>query len=257
MSADDEKPAKPSMAKLKTGAFQRDLALTRLGVGAGSQMAVHTLKNVFRSGKARESANRVFYERQARVLADELGQLKGGVMKAGQMLSLYGKYFLPPEAVAVLSELQDSTQPVDWAVMQPVLERNIGARRVAELEVDLNPIGAASLGQVHRARRKSDGLELAVKIQYPGVAAAIDSDVRTLWNVVLFTRVAPKGLSLAPVFDEVREMLHREVDYLAERRFTEDYGRRLADDPRFVVPRVLDAYSGEQVLTTSFEAGVS
>ncbi|HEU0195945.1 MAG TPA: AarF/ABC1/UbiB kinase family protein [Nevskiaceae bacterium] len=257
MHEDESKSQKPSMRRLKTGAIQRDLAITRLSVGAGSQIAAHTLLNVFRTASGRDAANRAFYERQARALADQLGQLKGGVMKAGQMLSLYGQYFLPPEAVKVLSELQDSTQPVDWAVVRPVLERQIGRERMAELQIDKDPIGAASLGQVHHARRRSDGLELAVKIQYPGVAAAIDSDVRTLSNIVLFTRLAPKGLSLGPVFSEVREMLHREVDYLAERRFTQDYHRRLADDSRFIVPRVLDEYSGPEVLTTSFEKGVS
>ena len=257
MSKEEDKPAKVSMQRLKTGSMQRNLALTRLGLGAGGQMVAHSLMNVFRGEIARGEANRSFYERQARVLADELGQLKGSVMKAGQMLSLYGQYFLPPEAVAVLAELQDSTQPVDWAVVGPVLEKCIGTKRMAELEIDKDPIGAASLGQVHRARRKSDGLELAVKIQYPGVAAAIDSDVRTLSRILIMSRLTPKGLDLKPIFSEVQEMLHREVDYLLERQFTEDYGRRLADDPRFVVPRVLGEYSGDKVLTTTFEAGVS
>ncbi|TAM12885.1 MAG: AarF/ABC1/UbiB kinase family protein [Nevskiaceae bacterium] len=245
------------MSRLKTGAIERDIALTRLGLGAGTQIAAHSFFNVFRSAAGREAANRDFYERQARVLADQLGQLKGGVMKAGQMLSLYGQYFLPPEAVAVLSELQDSTQPVDWAVVEPVLERAIGRARMAELDIDPAPIGAASLGQVHCAYRKSDGLKLAVKIQYPGVAAAIDSDVNSLSKVVMFTRIAPKGLNLIPVFSEVREMLHREVDYVAERHFTQDYCRRLGPDLRFVVPRVLERYSGPEVLTTTFEEGVS
>lgn len=257
MSTEDDKPAKVSMQRLKTGSMQRNFALTRLGLGAGSQIVAHSLVNVFRGSVSRDEANRAFYERQARVLADELGQLKGGVMKAGQMLSLYGQYFLPEEAVAVLAELQDSTQPVAWPVVAPVLRQCIGAARAAELQIDEQPIGAASLGQVHRARRKADGLELAVKIQYPGVAAAIDSDVRTLSRIVLMSRLTPKGLDLKPTFAEVQEMLHREVDYTLERAFTEDYAKRLADDPCFVVPRVLPEYSGDKVLTATFEAGVS
>lgn len=257
MSKGEDKPAKGSMQRLKTGSMQRNFALTRLGLGAGGQIVAHSLMNVFRGEIARSEANRSFYERQARVLADELGRLKGSVMKAGQMLSLYGQYFLPSEAVDVLAELQDSTQPVAWSVVAPVLEKCIGARRIAELEIDQEPIGAASLGQVYRARRRSDGLDLAVKIQYPGVAAAIDSDVRTLSRILIMSRLAPKGLDLKPIFAEVQEMLHHEVDYLQEREFTEDYGRRLADDPRFVVPRVLGEYSGDKVLTTTFERGVS
>lgn len=257
MSTEEDKPPKVSMQRLKTGSMQRNLALTRLGLGAGGQIMAHSLMNVFRGEVARSEANSSFYQHQARVLADELGQLKGSVMKAGQMLSLYGQYFLPPEAVDVLAELQDSTQPVVWPVVEPVLEQCIGTRRMAELEIEQEPIGAASLGQVHLARRRSDGLELAVKIQYPGVAAAIDSDVRTLSRILIVSRLAPKGLNLKPVFAEVQEMLHREVDYQLERQFTADYARRLADDPRFVVPRVLGEYSGDKVLTTTFERGVS
>lgn len=256
MNEESETDEKPSMTRLTTGALARNLALTRLGLGAGTAIAAHSLANVFRGDVGRTRANRSFYQRQAQVLADELGRLKGSVMKAGQMLSLYGQYFLPEEAVAVLARLQDSTQPVAWEVIAPVLEEDLGRRRLAELEIDPRPLAAASLGQVHRARRKADGAELCVKIQYPGVAAAIDSDVRTLSRILLMTRLAPKGLDLKPVFAEVREMLHREVDYRLEREFTEFYARRLADDPRFVVPRVVADYCSERVLTTTFEGGV-
>src|SRR3546814_14682301 len=71
--------------------------------------------------------------------------------------------------------------------------------------IDTEAMAAASLGQVHRARRKKDGLELCVKIQYPGVADAIESDIRTLSRLLIMTRLTPKGLDLQPVFNEVRE----------------------------------------------------
>lgn len=254
MSDNDHKL--PSLRRLKTGALERNIALTRLGLGAGTKIVAHSLANIFRGENARDSADRDFYERQARILADELGQLKGSVMKAGQMLSLYGQYFLPPEAVTVLSSLQDNTPPVDWEVVAPVLQRALGRTRLRELEIDREPLAAASLGQAHRAVRKKDGLQLVVKIQYPGVADAIESDIKTLSRLLLMTRLAPKGLDLDPVFNEVREMLHREVDYAAERRFTENFAQKLEDDARFAVPRVLAEYSSDQVLTTTFEEGL-
>lgn len=255
MKSDDKDTAPPSMSRLKTGPLERNIALTRLGFGAGTKIVAHSLINMFRGENARSEADRDFYARQARILADELGQLKGSVMKAGQMLSLYGQYFLPPEAVAVLSSLQDNTPAVEWRVVAPVLERALGKARLRELEVDQTPLAAASLGQVHKAVRKKDGLALCVKIQYPGVADAIESDIKTLSRLLLMTRLAPKGLDLNPVFSEVREMLHREVDYGAERRFTEAFAQKLADDARFVVPQVLSEYSSDQVLTTTFETG--
>ncbi len=248
---------KPTMTSIKTRPLERNIALTKLGLGAGTKIVAHSLVNIFRGEVARSSADREFYEKQAQVLADELGRLKGSVMKAGQMLSLYGQYFLPEEAVEVLSALQDDTAPVAWRVVAPVLEKNLGRQRLAELDVDEEPLAAASLGQAHRAVRRSDGLELVVKIQYPGVADAIDSDIKTLSRLLMVTRLSPKGLDLAPVFAEVREMLYREVDYQAEARFTEEFARRLADDPRYCVPRVLSEYSSGQVLTTTYESGVS
>jgi predicted unusual protein kinase regulating ubiquinone biosynthesis (AarF/ABC1/UbiB family) len=243
------------MASLKTGPIERNIALARLGLGAGTQIIAHSIINIFRGEVARDDADRDFYRRQAEVLANELGKLKGSVMKAGQMLSLYGQYFLPKEAVKVLSTLQVDTPPVAWKVVAPVLERSLGRRRLAELEINETPMAAASLGQAHRARRKSDGLDVVVKIQYPGVANAIESDIATLSRLLLMSRLIPKGLDLTPMFAEVRDMLFREVDYVAEREFTEDFARRLAGDTRFVVPTVIGDYCSDKVLTTTFESG--
>ncbi|WP_293371922.1 AarF/ABC1/UbiB kinase family protein [Nevskia sp.] len=253
----EKSPHKSSLSSLKTSPFERNIALTKLGFGAGTKIVAHSLMNIFRGEVEKTDANREFYRKQATVLADELGKLKGSVMKAGQMMSLFGQYFLPEEAVDVLASLQDDTPPVDWKVVGPALERSLGRKRLSELEVDPDPIAAASLGQAHRARRKSDGLELVVKIQYPGVADSIDSDIRTLSRLLSMTRLAPKELDLAPTFAEVREMLKREVDYRAECQFTEDFGRRLAGDSRFVVPQVLRDYSSDAVLTTTYERGVA
>lgn len=255
MSEDRRHGNKPGLSNLKTRPFERNVALTKLGLGAGTQIVAHSIANLFRGEVSRSSADRDFYRRQAEVLRDELGQLKGSVMKAGQMLSLYGQYFLPEEAVTVLSQLQDDTPAVHWRVVGPVLERALGRARINELDIEETPLAAASLGQAHRARRKRDGLELVVKIQYPGVADAIESDIRTLSRLITMTRLAPKGLDLNPIFHELREMLHREVDYAAERSFTETFAAKLANDPRFVVPRVVTEYSSDQVLTTTFERG--
>ena len=135
------------MTSLKTRPFERNLALTKLGLGTGGHFIAHSMANVFRGAEGRKTADQAFYVERATELADALGQLKGSVMKAGQMLSLYGQYFLPPEAVAVLSGLQDDTPAVDWRVVAPVLERAIGRHRMAELDIDTAPMAAASLGQ--------------------------------------------------------------------------------------------------------------
>jgi predicted unusual protein kinase regulating ubiquinone biosynthesis (AarF/ABC1/UbiB family) len=257
MAFDPQKDSRPDLASLKTGSFERNLALTRLGLGAGGKIFAHSLANMFRGEGQRDMANRDFYQRQAQILADELGRLKGSVMKAGQLLSLYGQFFLPPEAVLALAQLEDDTTPVSWKMVGPILEKSIGTERLRDLDIDQRAMAAASLGQVHRARRRSDGLELCVKIQYPGVADSVDSDIRTLSRLLIMSRLAPKGLDLEPVFSELREMLMREVDYTIERRYTEEFSTRLAQDPRFAVPRVLGEYSSDRVLTMTYEAGVA
>ncbi|HUR41277.1 MAG TPA: AarF/ABC1/UbiB kinase family protein [Verrucomicrobiae bacterium] len=251
---DDTKAAKPSMGALKTRPFERNLALTKMGVSAGARIAAHEFANLFRGHASRRASDRTFYVEQAHVLADGLGRLKGSVMKVGQMLSLYGQYFLPPEAVEVLSGLQDDTPPVEWKSLEPVLKRALG-RSLEELDIDRCALASASLGQVHRARRKADGAELVLKVQYPGVADAIDSDIRTLSRLIAMTRMAPKGLNLDPVYAEVKEMLHREVDYQAEIDHTQRYRQLLDGDARYVVPKVYEEYSTDQVLALSYEPG--
>jgi predicted unusual protein kinase regulating ubiquinone biosynthesis (AarF/ABC1/UbiB family) len=244
------------LQSLKTKPFDRNLAITKMGVDAGARIAWHTMGNLFRSKDDQEDANRAFYTERAHALVEELGQLKGSIMKAGQMLSLYGQYFLPSEAIEVLSSLQDSTQPVAWPLIQAPLRAALG-NRLDELEIDINPIGAASLGQAHLAVIKSTGERVVVKVQYPGVADAIDSDIRTLSRLLMAARLAPKALDLTPVFTEVREMLERECNYAKEKSYTETFKGGLADDARYRVPTVYERYSSARVLTTSYEPGLS
>jgi predicted unusual protein kinase regulating ubiquinone biosynthesis (AarF/ABC1/UbiB family) len=246
---------RPHLHKLKTRPLDRNLTMAKVGLMAGTQIAGHEFLNLFRSAESRAEKNRDFYTRQAQYLADELGRLKGSIMKVGQMLSLYGQYFMPEEAVDVLRGLQDDTPHVDWKIMRPVLEERLGRARLAELEIDPEPLAAASLGQVHVAWRKSDRRKLCLKIQYPGLTKAIDSDIRTLSRLVTAARLAPKNINLQPIMEEVRDMLHREVDYPAELETTRWYRQTLADDPRYVVPEVFPEYSSDHVLATSFEAG--
>lgn len=251
MADNDDRRKKP--LKLKTSSFDRNFAMARMGVIAGTNMAGHTFANIFRGKQERKESNREFYREQAEFLADELGRLKGSVMKVGQMLSVYGQYFMPPEVIEVLSSLQDDSPPVAWGDLEPVLIQRLGSKRLNDLEIDPEPLAAASLGQVHRARRKSDGRELCVKIQYPKLAEAIDSDIRSLTRLVRMARIVPKGVELTAVMEEVREMIYREVDYCHELRMTREYYERLAGDTRYVVPEVFAEYSTDNVLVTSFE----
>ncbi|WP_040886495.1 ABC1 kinase family protein [Marinobacter santoriniensis] len=246
-----------TVSRIKTGSFERRLSLTRAGLTAGTRMASHMATNWFSSREKREERHRAMLSSQARFLVDELGRLKGSVVKIGQVMALYGEHFLPEEVTEALHTLEDQTTSLEWSAIERVLKDELGADRLTELEVDPEPIGAASLGQVHRAVRRSDGLELVLKVQYPGVADAVDSDLNAVAQLLKVARLVSFGPEFNDWLEEVRQMMHREVDYRLEARTTEKFRTMLADDPRFIVPRVLQEYSSEHVIASTYEHGHS
>ncbi|OEY66735.1 ABC1 kinase family protein [Marinobacter sp. X15-166B] len=251
------KRRKHSVARIKTGSFERRLTLTRAGLFAGTRMATHMATNWLGGKDTRDTRHRAMLSSQAEFLVEELGKLKGSVVKIGQVMALYGEHFLPEEVTAALHTLEDQTTSLEWQAIRKVLAAELGAGPLAELEVDPEPIGAASLGQVHRARRKSDGLELVLKVQYPGVDEAVDSDLNAVAQLLKVARLVSLGPEFNDWLEEVREMMHREVDYRLEAKTTERFRLLLQDDPRFVVPRVLPEYSTAHVIASTFEAGHS
>lgn len=246
-----------SVSRIKTGSFERRLSLTRAGLFAGTRMASHYATNWFGSRESRDKRRSDMLSRQAQYLVEELGQLKGSVVKIGQIMALYGEHFLPEEVTEALHTLEDQTTSLEWGTIERTLKAELGEQRLSELEVDPEPIGAASLGQVHRARRREDGEELVLKIQYPGVADAVDSDLNSVAQVLKMARVVSWGPAFDEWLEEVRAMMHREVDYRLEARTTESFRQKLMDDPRFIVPRVVEAYSSDHVIASTFESGHS
>ncbi|MGO1461997.1 MAG: ABC1 kinase family protein [Oleiphilaceae bacterium] len=220
-------------------------------------MASHMATNWFSGKEKRDERHRAMLSSQARFLVDELGQLKGSVVKIGQVMALYGEHFLPEEVTEALHTLEDQTTSLEWAAIERVLEAELGRDKLAELKVDPEPIGSASLGQVHRAVRRRDGLELVLKVQYPGVADAVDSDLNAVAQMLRVARLVSFGPEFEDWLEEVRQMMHREVDYRLEARTTEKFRQMLADDPRFVVPEVLPDYSTNHVICATYEHGHS
>jgi predicted unusual protein kinase regulating ubiquinone biosynthesis (AarF/ABC1/UbiB family) len=187
-----------------------------------------------------------------------LGELKGGPLKAGQLLSTVEMLFpQDPEQTwrDTLTGLQQDVPALPFDEVAPVLVRELGPDWPGLLpEFDTEAAAAASLGQVHRARTPA-GREVAVKIQYPGVAAALAADVRTLSAVsVAVSRVAPR-IALPPLVAEMRVRLLEELDYEheaeAQRRFAAGYDAH----PEVVVPDVVTARP--QVLVTDWMDGTA
>lgn len=259
MASPSRKSSKSAAAKtlknIKSGTVSRGMALAGVTIATGSKIAGNAFKNLFASAEVKASDRKSLIISQIGALAAQMGELKGSLMKVGQMLSLVGDQFLPPEALAFLKSLRSDTPPLEWEKIRRILARQLGKEKLDELEINPTALACASLGQVHRARVKADGRELAVKIRYPGVDKAIDSDLQSLRMLMSLASFIPKGPDYDEIFAEVRSMLKQEVDYAKERLRTEEFRALVAGDARYIVPQTHKDFSSSGVLATTFEAG--
>lgn len=245
-----------ALGRIKTGKFERRVSMIKAGLSAGARLAGRSATNLLSGaeGKAERQSNILSQEAQRFVGA--LGELKGSVVKIGQMMALWGEHYLPEEITQALHQLEDTTMPVAWDVMKITLHENLCAEKIADLDIDPVAIGAASLGQVHRATRLSDGASLCLKIQYPNIAQAIEADLEAVHTLMKMFRIIPKTTEFEHWFDEIRQLLRREVNYTLEAQTTQTFAERLAHDSRFRVPKVYPEYSSKAVLCLSYEQGI-
>ena len=244
-------------SSLLTSAFGRGMRVAKWGLGAGTRAAGHVVSNLLSDDLTKsEALNRLIHS-QVQSLTRELGQLKGSMMKVGQMLAMAGENVLPPEALELLRTLQSQAPALEWSKVEPVLRADLGSELLSELEIETEALGAASLGQVHRARVIASGQWLALKVQYPGVRGAIDSDLALLRRMLRVVNLLPTGAQYDDVMAEVREMLHREMDYAQEADAIETFGRLLAGDARWTVPQVIRRYTRGRILATEYMEGVA
>lgn len=192
----------------------------------------------------------------AQEVVNTLSQLKGASMKVGQLLSLDLGDYLPPEVVKVLSQLQQSATFMDYDQVHAILQKELGGKFSDLTDLSKEPIAAASIGQVHRA--KLNGKDIVVKVQYPGVAESIPSDIKLLEFLMkkgafLFDK---SKTDISPFLDEIRDMLLREADYKHELRMHELY-REKFQESSYHVPDVYSEYSTEVVLVQDFVEGMS
>jgi predicted unusual protein kinase regulating ubiquinone biosynthesis (AarF/ABC1/UbiB family) len=174
-----------------------------------------------------------------------LGDLKGGALKAGQLLSTVEALFPvdPQESWRqALTGLQEDNPPMPWPHAAAVLADGLGARwRGLFAAFDERPVAAASIGQVHRATWAADGRPVAVKVQYPGVREALVADVRALSLVSRATALVARGIALPPLVAELRTRLLEELDYACEAGRQARFAAAYAGDPDVVVPGVVRA----------------
>jgi predicted unusual protein kinase regulating ubiquinone biosynthesis (AarF/ABC1/UbiB family) len=208
-------------------------------------------------GERREQMDEQFTIRTSEDVARELGNMKGALMKFGQLLSFIMEA-LPDEAQKALATLQSDAKPMSPALAAKMVTDELGQppERIF-LDWQVTPIAAASVGQVHRAVTR-DGRDVAVKVQYPGVADSIEAD---LDNAEAFYRLGTafvlKGLDAKGLVDELRNRMRDELDYELEAASQTEFRHHFAGHPFISIPAIDPATSTKRVLTSEWVEGLA
>ncbi|MEA2266757.1 MAG: hypothetical protein QOE27_2340, partial [Solirubrobacteraceae bacterium] len=239
--------------------MRRSATVGRLAAGQAVKQLGTRAANVARGEEAGRAALDRRQVETARQIVTALGTMKGAAMKLGQVMSFLDVGLVPPEYreefQRKLGELRDSAPQVSFKSMRKVIEAEYG-ESIGEVfaEFDPDPIAAASIGQVYRAVL-DDGREVAVKVQYPGVAAAVRSDMQNLGMIMrLMKRVAP-GLDARAIAEEIRVRIGEELDYELEASNQRAMARLFRGHPFIFVPEVIGSLSRERVMVTEFIRG--
>jgi predicted unusual protein kinase regulating ubiquinone biosynthesis (AarF/ABC1/UbiB family) len=224
-----------------------------LGAGIAGDLALGAGRALLRGERPRLEELALTPATLGRV-ADRLSEMRGAAMKLGQLLSMESGDVLPPELADILARLRAEAHTMPPKQLKSVLETSYGRdfRRLFR-GFETTPLAAASIGQVHRATA-ADGMSLALKLQYPGVRAAIDSDLDNAAALIRWSGLLPPELDLGPLMDEARRQLHEEADYAREGACMARFSALLDADDRFVVPVHRPDLSAEGALAMSFEA---
>ena len=207
------------------------------------------------SGKRPDLVSTVLTPGNADLLARRLASLRGPAMKVGQMLSLQSDEIIPLEFRNALSMLRSQGYAMPDSQLRRVLGREYGRGwedRFARF--DMEPAAAASIGQIHRARTHN-GRELALKVQFPGVARSVDSDVNNLATLLRRLEFLPVTVDIDAIAAEAKRQLHLETDYESEARNLERYAKLVADMPALVVPRIHRTLTTRRVLAMDWMEG--
>jgi predicted unusual protein kinase regulating ubiquinone biosynthesis (AarF/ABC1/UbiB family) len=246
--------------KIPTSRVGRTARIGGLAAGQAIRQAGTRAANVARTKEGRDAALERRHIEAAEQIVTALGTMKGAAMKVGQVMSFLDVGLVPPEYreefQRKLGALRDAAPTVTFKDMRKVIEEEL-EDPLDEVfdEFDTEPIAAASIGQVYRARL-TDGRRVAVKVQYPGVAAAVRADMQNLGLILrLAKRIAP-GMDPQAIGEEIRNRIEEELDYELEAQNQRTLSRIFRGHPFIVIPDVVTALSRERVLVTEYVEGV-
>ena len=240
-----------------TGRLGRQAKVWKLSARNSARFALAKLQGVGSPAERRAELDQQFAIRTAEDVAAELGQMKGVLMKAGQMISFIFES-LPDEAQSALATLQTDGSPMAPSLAADVIRDELGgAPEQIFLDWTDLPVAAASIGQVHRAVTH-DGRDVAVKVQYPGVHDAIEHDLDAAEVMYgMFSAMMLKGLDVRSLVDELRHRMREEIDYSIEADNVRTFAELFNGHPWVRIPTLVPEASTEKVLTTEWVDGMS
>ena len=244
-----------SLRPVPVGRWRRLTLLSSLQAKIAAAYLFHWIRGWFKSADENSRLLAETHWRTAARVLDSMGYLRGAVMKVGQTLANFPD-IAPREFVETLEKLHFDAPPMHWSLLREMVFNELGDDpENIFAEFDKQAFAAASLGQVHRARLKT-GEEVAVKIQYPGIAWTIGEDFRNLFLFMLPNRLGREWQNVREQFDDLRLRLEQETDYLLEAANLQKARALFRDEDGIIVPRVYSQYSTARVLTMDMVGGV-
>lgn len=255
--SDDPPPAdvEARYRAVPSSRLSRFAGFGRLAGGIAGGMMAEGARRIA-SGERISAEDLLLTPGNARRLADRLSHLRGAAMKLGQMISMDAGDFLPRELSDILGTLRDRAHFMPARQLDQVLSEEWGKDWRRQFRwFNPRPIAAASIGQVHKALTR-EGEELAIKVQYPGVAQSIEADVDNVASLLRLSGLLPDSLDLEPLLAAAKAQLKEEADYQREGEQMRLYAARMAGNPHFAVPRLHEGLTRKRILAMSFEEGV-
>lgn len=223
-----------------------------LGVGTVNELA----KGALGLGGSKDMKSALFSPKNAERIVDTLCRVRGAALKLGQILSIQDSSIVSPHLAKAFDRVRQAADYMpDWQV-EKMMKNEFGSEWRSKLKsFEDRPFAAASIGQVHRATLH-DGMEVAIKIQYPGVARSIESDIDNLVGMLKIWDVFPAGIFIDNVVKVAKRELVWEVDYLREANYTEKFAEMISPYEEYHVPKVIRDLTTKSVLTTELVPGV-
>ena len=246
--------------KIPTSRVRRTATVASLAASEAVKQFGTRAANVTRGEDASDEAMARRQLETAKQIVAALGTMKGAAMKLGQVMSFLDVGLVPEqhreEFQRELAKLRDAAPTVSFKQMRRVIEDDL-EEPISEVfaSFDEEPIAAASIGQVYRARL-NDGREVAVKVQYPGVAGAVRADLQNLDMIMRLLKRMTPGLDVKAIAEEIKERIVEELDYELEAQNQHSLARIFAGHPFILVPDVISSLSRERVLVSEFVDGV-